>query len=137
MSEENVAFVRGLFEGAANLDKETVLALLPELVPQTFTADAVWIEDPQRADQQIWRGHDGICSSWRQWLDNWDDWEFEVIDVEDHGDQVFVIARERGAGAVSGAAVEESTYAVLTFRDGKIARYEEFHEERQGRAALD
>ena len=136
MSAENVAFVRGLFEGAADLDKETILGLLPDLVPQAFTEDAEWVEDPKRADQQIWRGHDGICESWRRWLDQWDDWSFEVSTIEDHGDQVFVVAREHARGSASGAAVEADNYIVLTFREGKIARYEEFHDERDGRSAL-
>ena len=136
MSEENVAFVRGLLEGAADLDKETILRLLPDLVPQAFTEDAEWVEDPTRADQEIWRGHEGICESWRRWLDHWDDWSFEVLTIEDHGDQVFVVAREHARGSSSGAAVEADNYMVLTFRDGKIARYEEFYEEGEGRAAL-
>jgi ketosteroid isomerase-like protein len=136
MSAENVAFVRGLFEGAAELDKQAILALLPELVPQVFTEDAEWVEDPKRADQHVWRGHDGICESWRRWLDQWGDWSFEIRGIEDHGDQVFVVAREHGRGSSSGAEVEADNFIVLTFRDGKIARYQEFYDEREGRAAL-
>jgi ketosteroid isomerase-like protein len=136
MSEENVAFVRGLFDGAAGMDKQALLDILPEAVAQAFTEDARWEEDPSRADQQVWRGHDGICASWRRWLDEWDDWSFEIADVEDHGDRVFVVGHEHGRGPSSGAKVSATNYMVLTFRDGKIARYQEFYDEPQARAAL-
>ena len=92
--------------------------------------------DPQRADQQVWQGQAGICESWRRWLDQWDDWSFEIADVEDQGDRVFVVGHEHGRGQSSGANVSATNYMVLTFRDGKISRYQEFYDEQQARAAL-
>src|SRR2546423_12528234 len=71
MSEENVDFVRNLFEAADGMDKQALLDILPEAVAQAFTDDAVWEEDPGRADRQVWRGHDGICASWRRWVGQW------------------------------------------------------------------
>ena len=136
MSQENVDFVRGLLQGAADMDKETLLAALPEAVAQVFTDDAEWVEDPQRADQQIWRGHEGICESWRRWLDQWDEYSYEIIRVEDHGEHVLVVSREEGRGRSSGATVSADNHIVLTFREGKIARYQEFYDEQQARAAV-
>ena len=136
MSQQNVDFVSGLLQGASELDKEAILAALPEVVAQAFTEDAEWAEDPQRADQQVWRGHAGICESWRRWLDQWDKWRFEVRQIEDHGEQVLVAARESGQGIASGAAVSADNYIVITFREGRIARYQEFYDEQQARAAL-
>ena len=135
MSQENVDFVRGLLQGAADMDNETFLAALPEAVAQVFTDDAEWVEDPQRPDQQIWRGHEGICESFRRWFDQWDEYGFEVIRVEDHGEHVLAIAREEGRGRSSGATVSADNHMVLTFREGKIARYQEFYDEQQARAA--
>jgi ketosteroid isomerase-like protein len=136
MSDDNVAFVRGLFDAAAGLDKAALLAVLPDAVAQTFTEDAEWEEDPGRADQQVWRGHDGICASWRRWLDQWGAYSFEVSGLEDHGDRVFCVATERARGKSSGADVSATNYIVLTFRDGRIARYQEFYDEQQAREAL-
>jgi ketosteroid isomerase-like protein len=136
VSEENVAFVRALFEGADSMDREALLALLPEAVPQAFTEDAVWEEDPSRADRQVWRGHEGILASWQRWLDQWEEWTFEVEEVEDHGDQVLCISREHGRGGSSGANVSATNHLVLTFRDGKISRYQEFYDEGAARAEL-
>jgi ketosteroid isomerase-like protein len=136
MSEENVAFVRGLFEGAAGMDKQALVDILPEAVAQAFTEDAVWEEDPARADRQVWRGHDGICASWRRWLDQWDEWSFDIGEVEDHGDRVFLVTHEQARGRSSGANVSATNHMVLTFRDGKISHYQEFYDEQQAREAL-
>jgi ketosteroid isomerase-like protein len=136
VSQQNVDFVRALIEGAATADKEAILAALPEIVPQAFTEDAEWIEDPSRADQHVWRGHDGICESWRAWLTQWDEYGFELSGLEDHGDHVFAVVHEEARGVSSGAVVSADNYMVMTFREGKIARYQEFHDEGAARAAL-
>jgi ketosteroid isomerase-like protein len=47
----------------------------------------------------------------------------------DCGDQVLVYAREEGRGSLSGGTVSQRNYIVYTFRDGKVARYQEFYEE--------
>ena len=136
MSEDNVAFVRGFFDGAAGLDKQALLDILPEAVPQAFTEDARWEEDPGRADRQVWEGHEGICASFRRWLDQWDDYGFELRDLEDHGEQVFAVMEERARGQSSGVEVTATNHLVMTFRDGKISHYQEFYDEQQARAAL-
>jgi ketosteroid isomerase-like protein len=136
MSRENVEFVRKLFGAANVMDKASLLAAVHELVPQAFTEDAEWAEDPQRADQRLWRGHDGICESWETWLAQWDRYSFQISGIEDHGDKVFVAAREEARGVSSGASVAAHNFVVLTFRDGKIARYQEFHDEAAARDEL-
>jgi ketosteroid isomerase-like protein len=47
----------------------------------------------------------------------------------DYGDDVFVVAREQGRGATSGATVSARIYLVFTFREGKVLRYREFYDE--------
>jgi ketosteroid isomerase-like protein len=136
VSEENVAFVRALLEGGAHLDKQALLAILPEAVPQAFTEDAVWEEDPGRADRQVCHGHDGILASFKRWLEQWEDYGFEVTGLEDHGDRVFATMTERARGESSGADVSATNHLVLTFRDGRISRYQEFYDEAAARAVL-
>jgi len=36
-----------------------------------------------------------------------------------------------GRGAISGAEVRSPTYELLTFRDAQIARFRDFHDERE------
>jgi hypothetical protein len=70
MSQENVEFLRNLFAGAEALDKEAMLAALPDLIAATCDPEIEWVEDPQRADGRVYRGHDGVRESWKRWLEN-------------------------------------------------------------------
>jgi ketosteroid isomerase-like protein len=51
-------------------------------------------------------------------------------------EKVFVATREEGHGSASGAAVAADNYMVLSFREGNIARYQEFYDGARARAAL-
>jgi ketosteroid isomerase-like protein len=137
MSQENVDFIRGLVSVGATMDKEALLAALPELIPQACDPDIEWIEDPTRADGRVYHGHDGVRASWEQWLENFDEYGVDVETIEDHGDRVFMAAREHGRGSASSADVSSLNYTIYTFRDGKILRYQEFYDEQDARAALE
>ncbi len=78
MSRENVEFVEALYAGAAGADKAALLAALPELIEQMCDPDIEWIEDPQRADGRVYRGHAGVRESWEQWLEAFDEYSYEV-----------------------------------------------------------
>jgi ketosteroid isomerase-like protein len=136
VTEENVAVVRAIFDAGATTSKEEILKALPEAIPALFHPDAEWIEAPERVDSTSYRGHDGIRESFERWLEQWDDYRFEAEHFEDHGPHVLVVSRESGEGHGSGASTQATIYAVLTFRDGKITRYQEFYEEAAARAAL-
>src|SRR5438132_13192139 len=101
MSQENVEFVRGLFAAADGMNKQALLAALPELIAQTCDPEIEWIEDPQRADGRVYRGHEGVLESWERWLEQWDEYGYEAERFVDGGDTVLVISREHGRGATS------------------------------------
>jgi ketosteroid isomerase-like protein len=136
MSQENVDFLTGLFGAADSLDKETMLAALPTLIEQACDPDIEWVEDPQRADGRVYRGHEGVRESFERWLENFDAYGFDIERITDHGDRVFVIADERGRGRASEADVTARIYIVCTFRGGKILRYQEFYDEGQALQAV-
>ena len=129
MSQENVEFVKGFLTAGADADKEALLAALPEVIAQMCDPEIEWIEDPQRADARVYRGHDGVRESFERWLDQWDEYGMEPERFVDCGDDVFVVAREHGRGATSGATVSARIYLVFTFRKGKVLRYQEFYDE--------
>jgi ketosteroid isomerase-like protein len=106
-----------------------MLAALPTLIEQACDPDIEWVEDPQRADGRIYRGHAGVRESWERWLEDFDAYGFEVERITDHGDRVLVVAIERGRGSASEADVSARIYTVCTFRAGKILRYQEFYDE--------
>jgi ketosteroid isomerase-like protein len=130
MSRENVEFLEGLFAGAEQMDKQAMLDALPELIPQMCDPDIEWVEDPRRADRRVYRGHDGVRESFERWLENFEEYGFELERMVDCGDKVLVYAREEGRGILSGGTISQRIYSVYAFRDGKIARYQEFYEER-------
>ena len=71
MSEENIAIVRAIFESGDTVNKEAILASLPEIVPTLFAPDAEWVEAPERIDAKTHRGHVGIIRSFEDWLGQW------------------------------------------------------------------
>jgi uncharacterized protein len=129
MSRENVESVTGLYEGAEAMDKEQLLAALPELIRQLCDPEIEWVEDPRRADSRTYRGHDGVLASFERWFEGFDEYGAKLERIVDCGDRVFVASREKGKGAISGATVDAMNYQVITFREGKVLRYQEFSEE--------
>jgi ketosteroid isomerase-like protein len=129
MTQENVEFVKGFLTAGADADKEALLAALPEVIAQMCDPEIEWIEDPQRADGRVYRGHDGVRESFERWLDQWDEYGMDAERFVDCGDDVLVVAREHGRGATSGASVSARIYLVFTFRAGKVLRYREFYDE--------
>jgi ketosteroid isomerase-like protein len=130
MSEENVEFVEGLYAAAETMDREQLLEALPALIEQVCDPDIEWVEDPDRADAETHRGHAGVIRSFERWLEGFDEYGLALERAVDCGEDVFVVAREQGRGAASGATVAASIYQVLTVRDNKILRYREFYDER-------
>ena len=120
----------------SDLGKDEILAMLPAVVSYAFEPDVEWVEAPERADGRVWRGHDGVVASFTRWLEDFDEYRAEVLCIEDHGDRVYVACREHARGAASGATTTAEIFSVFTFRDERIARYEEFYDEGQARALL-
>jgi ketosteroid isomerase-like protein len=129
MSQENVEFLDGLFAAGSEMDKQALLDALPELIAQTCDPEIEWVEDPRRADRRIYRGHEGVREPFERWLDNFEEYGTEVERIVDCGDKVLAYAREEGRGSLSGGRVSQRIYVVCTFREGKIARYEESYRE--------
>jgi ketosteroid isomerase-like protein len=137
MSQENVDLLEGIFAGARDLDKAALLTTLPEMIPQICDPEIEWVEDPTRADGRVYRGHQGVHDSWKRWLENVEEYGFEIESISDHGDRALVAAVEHGRGNASAAEVSAVIYVVVTFRDGKVLRYEEFYDEGRALAALE
>jgi ketosteroid isomerase-like protein len=137
VSQRDVELLEALFAGAQSLDREAMLAALPQLIPEMCDPEVVWVEDPTRADSRTYRGHEGVRASWERWLENFDEYGVEVESMSDHGDRVLVTGVERGRGRASGAEVSARVYVLCTFRAGKILRYQEFYDEQDALAALE
>jgi ketosteroid isomerase-like protein len=65
-----------------------------------------------------------------EWMDDgddaFDDFIVELLQVEELGDHVVVLMRQRGRGKASGAEVEDDITHVWTVRDGRPTRLQSF-----------
>ena len=74
------------------------------------------------------RGVDAFRRAGEKILESWEFWRAEAEAFKNAGDQVAVVVRYRTRGRSSGVDVEGRESALWTFRDGKVVRYEWFHE---------
>jgi ketosteroid isomerase-like protein len=128
MSQENVELAARWYEPWATTSKAELLADLPRAMELCHPE----VEWSQREEGRTLRGREGVREALEGWLDSFDEYRFEVWRIFDCGfDEVLVVGLEVGRGAISGAEVRSHTYELLTFRDGKIVRFRDFHDERE------
>jgi ketosteroid isomerase-like protein len=86
----------------------------------------------------IYRGHEGVRTYWRRWLDAWKDLEFEVEGLRDAGENVVVlIANQRQSGRHSGIVTELAPYGmVFTMRAEKLVRCRTFPDQKSALQAV-
>ena len=73
-------------------------------------------------------GVDGIRAYLDQWFGAFQETEFRLEEMIDAGDKVFSWVVFSGRGPSSGVPVELQQARVQPFRDGKIARIEEYYD---------
>ena len=109
MSQENVETVRRGYEHFKRTG---------DVLGEIFDPDYVLDMSRFRGwpDRQNYRGVAGLRVFLTEWLEPWDDYEFEVEELHDAGEKVVAILRE------SGVRVDQRFTQVLSFRDGKQIR---------------
>ena len=123
MSQENVATVGRIFEGwaAGNF----------RVGAEYFDEHVVLVVRPEFAEPGVALGTDGVREYMHRFLENWERTTFEAEQMKAVGDTVLVRLVQRGIGRASGAAGEVRFFMLLTFRGGKIVRFETVLHERQ------
>jgi ketosteroid isomerase-like protein len=69
-----------------------------------------------------YRGVEGFRAFLADWLEPWDDYEFEVEELHDAGDKAVAVVRQRGLSKATGVPVEMHLAHVITYQDGKAIR---------------
>jgi ketosteroid isomerase-like protein len=127
MSEENVEVVRGIYDATARRDNVTPF--------EVYAADVVVdISNMRRAAlgmKPVYHGHEGVRQFWRESLSAFGEFNFEVEQLIDAGDQVLAVIREREVGRASGVPVETTHLAVWTLVDGKVIQMQMFDDRQQ------
>ena len=124
MSEENIELVRRSFEAFNRGEVEAVIS------GGFWSPEIVWDASPSRIPGLgVYRGYDEVRSFFKEdWFQAFpfEEWEIEVDQLIDSGDQVIAMSRQRGRGKTSGAAAELELAQIITLRDGEILRIENY-----------
>jgi ketosteroid isomerase-like protein len=86
-------------------------------------------EDP---DSAVHHGIEGIRGQFASWIEAYPDLQVEPLETRDGGDVVFVWVRFSGHGGESGLPMEMELAHVITMRDGRAERLEEYFDRAEG-----
>ena len=123
MSKENVEAARRGYEA---FNRGGVDAVISEGI---WSPEIVWDATPTGIPGLgVYPGLEEVKSFFEDWFEAFpfDEWEIEVDEVIDHGDQVISTCRQRGRGALSGAGTELVVAQVGTWRDGQCVRLDNY-----------
>jgi ketosteroid isomerase-like protein len=120
MSEQNVEIVRRAFEAFNAGDWDSAL--------KDAHDDVEWVNLVERNIDQpaSFHGRDEIRRFWDEFFGVWDSCEMQLIEVEAHGDRVLAEVHFEAHGQASGVPIVLDYFALYAFRDGLIARIENY-----------
>ena len=127
MSQENVEVARRATEAFSQGGTDAV-------VDTFWVPEIVWDMSPTGIPGYgIYTGYDEIRAFMADWFSafEFDEWEMEVEELFDCGDQVLSILTQRGRGASSGAEVSVEFAQLFTLRSGKIVRIDNYLDRRR------
>ena len=105
--------VRQAFDAFSRDDIDAVLELC---------APDVVVRDPQRTGTTF-HGPDGLRSFFEEWLESWEEYSSEPIEITAVEDALLVRAHQTGKGRHSGIEIDQDLFVVLRLRDGKFVEY--------------
>ena len=119
MSQDNVDFLRLGYEALHRGDTETFETMSGERLDPDFTFHSHWTG-------RVFKGIPGT----REWIsdtrETWDDYEQDVEEIVDLGDDVLVVGRASARGAGSGVPVTQEFAVVWTFEGERAIRARSF-----------
>jgi ketosteroid isomerase-like protein len=130
MSQENVELVREYFKTVNQGDFGGAMRYYADDVELVVSAEAF-------LETGAFNGKDAVGL----WFGNWfrafqRGYQFELDEIREVGDAVFVGARHHGRGKASGAEVRSTIAYLFRVRDGEIDKIELFADRRSALAAV-
>jgi ketosteroid isomerase-like protein len=120
MSEENVRIVRDAAEAFSRGDLDTWAGYWAEDIDYRAIEGALDDHGPIH-------GKDAVRAYVQDWLDTFDDFTSEPVELIDAGDDnVVAVIRISGRAKLSGLETDLTYAALYTFRDGTVARGREY-----------
>ena len=122
MSQANVELVRATWEAWERGDTNGVLSFVdPEV--EWLTA----IDRGLGRAGSLYHGHEGMRELWNLWRSEFDDFSIQADEIRDLGDErILSLAHWQFRGRASGILVESQLALLMTLRDGKIVRSEDY-----------
>jgi ketosteroid isomerase-like protein len=120
MSQENVEVVKLAYEAFARGGLDRYMEHFTDDVDYRAVVGAIDDIGPIH-------GKDAVRAWLQDWIDTFDVFWFEAIELIDAGeDTVVVVERYGGRAKLSGVETDQTEAVVLTIRDGKLARCREY-----------
>ena len=119
MSRQNVEFLRLGYEALHRGDTEAFQAMSRERLDPDFTFHSHWAG-------RVFRGIAGTQEWMSDVRETWDDYDQEIEDIVDLGDDVLVVGRASARGAGSGVPVTQEFAVVWTFEGERAVRARSF-----------
>ena len=111
---ENLEVAQAGYDAFQRSDVQTVLDLTDP--------DVEIYLPPTLPNSGTFKGHEGYLTWLGRWLEAWDDFRIEVIEMQPVGERhVVTTIHQSGTGRESGIAVEMDVAYMLDIRDGKVA----------------
>jgi ketosteroid isomerase-like protein len=130
VGEENVEIVRELFTLFERRQHERAF----EYYAEDIEWDGTGLSEFNPDITGVYRGHDGVRTYWREWLEAWSDIQFDLADVREGegGNVVALVENQRQWGRHSGIETEVPPYALIfTLQDGKVVRWRAMFDQEQ------
>ena len=89
----------------------------------------------RRPDGRIGIGRTELAQVIGEWLGTFEEWTEEITEIRDLGQQVIVVATQRGRGKGSGAEVATAYATIYGLRQGEIASMTLYPDPAEGRRA--
>ena len=133
MTEESttpdlVELARRTVETASKGDLDAMMAF--------YTPDAVWDMSP--LGMGMFEGQAAVRGFMEDWLASYEEWELQVVEVQDLGNAVTLgVLVQKGRPVGSSGEVELRYASVSEWEDGKIARITNYTDIDEARAAAE
>ena len=122
MSEAHVELVRAVWEAWERGDTDAVLSFIDP--------DVEWLTAIDRRlgrAGSVYHGHEGMLELWNLWRTEFDDFSIQADEIRDLGDErILTLAHWQFRGRASGIMVESQLSLLMTIRNGKIVRSEDY-----------
>lgn len=129
MTEANVATLRRGYDALNRGDVSEVMALIDDEItwdPGELTPDSA----------SATGGRAGFESLIRSWIEAFEDFRIEPVDVLEHPPFLVAVVRQSGRGRASGLDIAIEIAHVWTVDDGRAVRFESYRSADAARAAI-